>query len=540
MKFLMKIAIVFVFLVNTAIAQNFFKVTDPNLQRIYGPLLEDTHTKLAQYWTGKPPKPSYSIIPVNIKFGGAGQFGGGSTSFVTFGNRVQITNVNVRGSSESIIYDVIPHELTHVVLHMYLNRSLPLLWNEGAAQLVETEASHQRYRMWVSEQVIDLKRWKHFSEAVDNSKWKDDVFANYSEGFSVVEYLVGRGGPRKFTDFLAGNGSENAKLKKFYDFKSLDALEVSWYKWFKKNSKKGYDCNSFNCPYHSVAKPMQIVKVFKPILYVFSDDSCQPCRNFKRDVRQGKFNAYNVKYVGFREWVRVTGDRNPNTIPRFYIKGSNRKPEVGYGSSPGLLQILASIVGRLGSLIFNPEAEKALADTSPYVRDGGPSAATGEPYIEDPAPVPKEKDNPEIEEIKSDVSNILSDIKTLKDGSVFAKLPALLRLKGDIADLKKDGKQASENFSTKISETKAEFETIVDVAKQDVHGLKSALAVLKDGEASKIAKAVAIAPALKKIRDDIKSAKDLLGDSESPHNMLLGILGAVIGAIKGFFGGKKQ
>jgi len=123
----------------------------------------------------------------------------------------------------------------------------------------------------------------------------------------------------------------------------------------------------------------------------------------------------------------------------------------------------------------------------------------------------------------------------LKDGSVFQKLPAMIRLKGDIEALKED----KNKISLRVDNATADLKTIATVAKQDVSSLKSAVSILKDGEKSRIEKIIAVAPILKKTRDDAKAARDLVGDPESKNNLIYGILGLIIGGIKGYMGGKK-
>lgn len=152
------------------------------------------------------------------------------------------------------------------------------------------------------------------------------------------------------------------------------------------------------------------------------------------------------------------------------------------------------------------------------------------PYPEPPqdeSPIPA---NTELGDIKNDVSRILKDIDTLKNGSVFEKIPAMINLKKDVASLKEDGKQVS----LKVDSAKAELETIIDVAKQDVSSVKSALAVMKDGEATRIEKIVAIVPAVKKAVGDAKYLKKWLGDPKSDINALLLLVGGLLGSIKGY------
>jgi len=528
-RYLLICSIFILVLTNIGYTQDNFRTIGPNA-RAYDAIAEKAYQDLSIYWTGHDALEFRVPVPLSVKY--ENHRGGGATNFIVpFDGRGTVTGfrIEVSGTSEAIAQDVIPHEITHVILHRETNGILPLIWNEGAAQISESEATHRRNRMWVSDQVISLNRWVPFSNLVDNKNWKGDIFPRQVESYSATEFLVSLKGPLKLTSFLKDSGTENQKLKKHYGFNSLYEMESYWHRWFLNHAKKGYDCQSFNCHIHSNAKPT--IRVAKHTLYVLMADYCGICQDFKRDVNKRRFDAYTVVYVkSGSKWTSLTGERNPRSVPRFYIEGSNRKPEVNYsGGAPGLLQILAGIVKGLGSLIFNPDAEEP--NSSPFTNN----ITLDGPNEFDPAPVPKELINPELNGIKSDIANVLKDIETLKSGNAFQKIPALLSLKKDVAALKENGKLVS----IKVDDAKAELETIIDVAKQDIVGVKSAISVLKDEDASKLQKAIAAAPAFKKVISDAKSLKELLGDAESPINALFLLLGGVLGSIKGYMGSKR-
>ena len=60
-----------------------------------------------------------------------------------------------------------------------------------------------------------------------------NVMKLYAEGYSVSDYLVQQGGPRKFLSFMEQAHQDNwdKALKNHYNIDSIEALEKYWTKW---------------------------------------------------------------------------------------------------------------------------------------------------------------------------------------------------------------------------------------------------------------------------------------------------------------------
>jgi hypothetical protein len=76
----------------------------------------------------------------------------------------------------------------------------------------------------------------------------DNSLLIYHEGFSVVDFLIGRGGSEWFAAFLRDllqTGNINDSLARFYDYKTLSELQVEWHKYINngQDRKRVEACN---------------------------------------------------------------------------------------------------------------------------------------------------------------------------------------------------------------------------------------------------------------------------------------------------------
>lgn len=131
------------------------------------------------------------------------------------------------------------HELTHAFFFYYLDDYFDLLFNEGVAQNSET-ANRARlrgevYRRFARGETTSLARLYGRNEY-------DPELLLYVQGFSVVDYLIGRGGSRWFAAFLDeltnGNVGLDDALRRFYDCESLDALEREWREYVRNGQDR--------------------------------------------------------------------------------------------------------------------------------------------------------------------------------------------------------------------------------------------------------------------------------------------------------------
>ena len=78
-------------------------------------------------------------------------------------------------------------------------------------------------------------------------EYPPDILPLYAQGYSVARYLIGRGGKRKFVDYVDEGMRTNEwpqVTRKFYDFQSLGELQASWLTWVGSGSPDTLSPNS--------------------------------------------------------------------------------------------------------------------------------------------------------------------------------------------------------------------------------------------------------------------------------------------------------
>ena len=121
------------------------------------------------------------------------------------------------------------HELTHAFFFYLLNNYFPLFWNEGAAENSEYRQRERLrstvYRRSADGEFVALDR-------LVNRTGYDGALLIYHQGFSVVDFLIARGGSKWFSAFLGdltnGGLELNDALQKYYGYDDLEALERDW------------------------------------------------------------------------------------------------------------------------------------------------------------------------------------------------------------------------------------------------------------------------------------------------------------------------
>ncbi len=120
------------------------------------------------------------------------------------------------------------HELTHAFFFYLLNSNFDLFLNEGLAQNSEyrrRESLRQTvYRRYSNGEFWDISR-------LYGRNSYDGSLLIYHEGFSVVDFLIARGGSlwiAAFLDELVKTNDVNKTLERFYGYKNLSELQTAW------------------------------------------------------------------------------------------------------------------------------------------------------------------------------------------------------------------------------------------------------------------------------------------------------------------------
>lgn len=129
---------------------------------------------------------------------------------------------------ESAIGGTLDHELTHAFYFYLLNSNFDLFLNEGLAQNSEyrrRESLRQTvYRRYTAGEFWSLDR-------LYGRNRYDGSLLIYHEGFSVVDFLIARGGSIWLSSFmseLVKTDDVNGTLSRYYGYKNIGELESAW------------------------------------------------------------------------------------------------------------------------------------------------------------------------------------------------------------------------------------------------------------------------------------------------------------------------
>lgn len=158
----------------------------------------------------------------------------GYTSYVA----PRVAKVVVFESLEKAKGGTLDHELTHAYFFYVLNSNCDLFLNEGFAQNSEyrrRESLRQTvYRRYNNGEFVDINRL-YGRYAYDGS------LLLYHEGFSVVDFLIARGGSRwivAFMDDLTKNNDINASLRRFYGYQNIEELQDAWTRFIQEGQDR--------------------------------------------------------------------------------------------------------------------------------------------------------------------------------------------------------------------------------------------------------------------------------------------------------------
>lgn len=189
--------------------------------------------ELALEWLGKEMPNWFRPCPIKVKVGKLGA--GGMTTFSFDRGEVFGWNMQVQGTLERVLDSVLPHEITHTILACHFRRPLPRWADEGACTLIEHESEKNRQLKLLGEVLEQGDRipLRQLFSMTEYPKDMHNVMKLYAEGYSVADYLVQQGGPRKFLSFMEQAHQEDwdVALNTHYNIQTVEALEQYWAKW---------------------------------------------------------------------------------------------------------------------------------------------------------------------------------------------------------------------------------------------------------------------------------------------------------------------
>ena len=252
-------------------AQN-FTVAEPELHTA----AETARERSAKFWSGKS-LPGVWSNPCPVQWSMRSGPGSGLTCFQIQNGEVFGWQMTLRGDRETVLRDVLPHEVDHTVRASLCRRPLPRWLDEGCASLFESETSHEQLRPQRRAATAPLLN----STTIDQLSYPataDDTGRLYAEGFSLVEYLLSRGTPGDLLRVQLAAEPPSRSLVKVYRTE-LPQLLLGWQSWEQKRLTAGTRCDCVNCPWHR--KP---TVNSRPTLTIWTARWCPPCQQFHRDL----------------------------------------------------------------------------------------------------------------------------------------------------------------------------------------------------------------------------------------------------------------
>lgn len=224
--------------VRAATSRNFL-VSAPNAE--IGQQVLDAANKarkeLALAWLGRELPDWSSPCPITVTVQNTN--GGGDTSFTFDNGQVYGWRMNVYGRAETLVKDVVPHEVCHAVFASHFLQPLPRWADEGACTTNETPAEKSRHSKSLIE-YLRTRRGIPMDRMFAMTAYPQDILPLYSQGFSVADYLIQQSGKQGFVKFLEtglANDDWNAALTQHYNDK-LPEFQDHWLSWVKAGSPR--------------------------------------------------------------------------------------------------------------------------------------------------------------------------------------------------------------------------------------------------------------------------------------------------------------
>lgn len=167
-----------------------FRVTAPSqrIARLVADAAERARKDTATAWLGKeqPTRPEPCPVTVSINASGTG----GATTFNFDGGKVT-AKMEVEGPLDRLLADVIPHEVTHVVLADHFRKPIPRWADEGIAVLGESDEEQARHTRFFLE-VLNAGRGLQVKALLARRDFPSDVAAFFAESYWLTKVLVDR------------------------------------------------------------------------------------------------------------------------------------------------------------------------------------------------------------------------------------------------------------------------------------------------------------------------------------------------------------
>lgn len=216
-----------------------FVVTAPTADaaRQVATAAEACRTRFAREWMAVELPDWKRPCRVNVNLQPTG--GSGSTVYDIYRGRAERPRITLSGPLDRILDYVLPHEVTHAVLALWLGQPPPRWADEGVALLCETESQRSRQRR-LAEQMFNSSSLMALDKVVtlvDYPEDRKELVGFYVASFSFTEFLVAQGGKARLMEFLKDlpQAGWDRALTAHYEFASSSGLEDAWQDWLVRD-----------------------------------------------------------------------------------------------------------------------------------------------------------------------------------------------------------------------------------------------------------------------------------------------------------------
>lgn len=128
----------------------------------------------------------------------------GRTTYEFDRRRPRRWEMRLQGPRQVLLRSVVPHEVMHAIFATHFGRRLPWWAEEGAC--VSVEHRHERGDLEkLLPDYLDSGQAKILEPTFALGEYPENSLSSYAQGYSLVSFLLARGGKRKFVAFL-GDG----------------------------------------------------------------------------------------------------------------------------------------------------------------------------------------------------------------------------------------------------------------------------------------------------------------------------------------------
>lgn len=339
---------------------------------------ENARWRSALFWTGRPFDANWAK-PCPIVVSRRSLAGSGATSFRFDRGEVFDWSMTVSGSRDAIHYDIIPHEVDHMVRATLARRPMIRWLDEGAAALFESEAEHERLRARAI-RFAQSGRRPSFLSASEYPAHADELADLYAVGFSLIEHLIEQGGPGQLLSLQTDPHSLETALHNAYRIDS-DKLISNWRRNLLANPK--VDCQANGCRFHSPLRHdvgcQNTACKAENRLIIWTASWCGGCRKFwadfhaRADFRRAITSRFHIHVADADHYPLQARQHRIEALPTF---ATARQRVSGYQGHQWLLQ-------QLGVSVQPDEPTVQPVTAEPSEPTAPPKPASTEPTPDD-------------------------------------------------------------------------------------------------------------------------------------------------------------